>query len=251
MTRTALAVLVPTLFATGLHGAAMPEPISYTLRIPAPQTHYLEVEALVPTGGEPGIELMMAVWTPGSYLIREFARHVEAVSAATEAGEPLAVEKTVKNRWRIATRGTPRVIVRYRVYSREMSVRTNFVDESFALINGGPTFLTLASGGKRPHDVRLVPPPEWKVAVSPLPPAPGGGEHAWRAEDFDTLVDSPLYAGNAPVYHFEVAGKPHLLVNEGEGGIWDGPRSAADAEKIVREAVAFWGTAPYPRYVFF
>ncbi|HYO14978.1 MAG TPA: PDZ domain-containing protein, partial [Thermoanaerobaculia bacterium] len=98
---------------------------------------------------------------------------------------------------------------------------------------------------------RLVLPPEWKVAVSPLPPAPEGGEHAWRAEDFDTLVDSPLYAGNAQVHRFEVAGKTHLLVNEGEGGIWDGPRSAADAEKIVREAVAFWGTAPYPRYVIF
>jgi predicted metalloprotease with PDZ domain len=251
MNRTALAVLALTLSATGLHGAAMPEPISYTLRIPAPQTHYLEVEALVPTGGAPEVELMMAVWAPGSYLVREFARNLEALSAATEAGDALAVEKTVKNRWRIATRGAPRAIVRYRVYSREMSVRTNFVDESFALINGAATFLTLASGGARPHDVRLVPPPEWKVAVSPLPPAPGGGENTWRAEDFDTLVDSPLYAGNAQVYRFEVAGKPHLLVNEGEGGVWDGPRSAADAETIVRETVAFWGTAPYPRYVLF
>ncbi|HYO14636.1 MAG TPA: hypothetical protein VE685_15680, partial [Thermoanaerobaculia bacterium] len=155
MNRTALAVLVLAHFATGLHGAAMPEPISYTLRVPAPQTHYLEVEALVPTGGEPALELRMAVWTPGSYLVREFARHVEAVSAETEAGEPLAVEKTVKNRWRVATRGAPRVIVRYRVYAREMSVRTNFVDESFALVNGAATFLTLASGAKRPHDVRL------------------------------------------------------------------------------------------------
>jgi predicted metalloprotease with PDZ domain len=251
MNRTALAVLVLTLSAAGLHGAEMPEPISYTLRFPAPQTHYLEVEALFPTEGEPEIELMMATWTPGSYLVREFARHVEAVSAATAAGEPLPVEKTQKNRWRVLTRGHSRVAVRYRIYCREMSVRTNFVDEGFALINGAPTFLTLASGGVRPHHVRAVLPPEWKVAVSPLPPAPGGGEHAWRAEDFDTLVDSPLYAGNAQVYRFEVAGKPHLLVNEGEGTIWDGPRSAAGAEKIVRETVAFWGAAPYPRYVFF
>ncbi|HEV2844351.1 MAG TPA: hypothetical protein VG477_05855, partial [Thermoanaerobaculia bacterium] len=229
----------------------MPEPISYTLSFPAPQTHYVEVEASVPTGGRPEIELMMAVWTPGSYLIREYARNVEAVSAAAEGGEPLSVEKTTKNRWRVRTQGSPRVALRYRVYSREMSVRTNFVDSSFAILNGAPTFMTLAEDGARPHDVRVVLPSGWKVAVSPLPPVPGGGENAWRAEDFDTLVDSPLYAGNATVRRFEVAGRQHLLVNEGEDGVWDGPRSAADAAKIVAEQVELWGVAPYPRYVFF
>jgi predicted metalloprotease with PDZ domain len=71
------------------------------------------------------------------------------------------------------------------------------------------------------------------------------------AEDFDTLVDSPIYAGNARTWPFEVAGKPHLLVDEGEDGVWDGPRSAADAQKIVRTEVDFWGGAPYPRYVIF
>ena len=81
---------------------------------------------------------MMAVWTPGSYLVREYARNVEGISAATETGEPLPIEKTVKNRWRIETAEGARVVVRYRVYSREMSVRTNFVDSGFALINGAP-----------------------------------------------------------------------------------------------------------------
>ena len=57
--------------------AAAPDPIRYTLSFPAPQTHYVEVEATVPTGGRPQIELEMAVWTPGSYLVREFSRHVE------------------------------------------------------------------------------------------------------------------------------------------------------------------------------
>jgi predicted metalloprotease with PDZ domain len=244
-------VLTLALAAGPLHGAPMPEPISYTLSFPAPQTHYVEVEASVPTGGQPEIELMMAVWTPGSYLIREYARNVEAVSAATEGGEPLSVEKTAKNRWRVRTQGSPRVALRYRVYSREMSVRTNFVDSSFALLNGAPTFMTLAEDGARTHDVRVVLPSGWKVAVSPLPPVPGGGENAWRAEDFDTLVDSPLYTGNATVRRFEVAGRQHLLVNEGEDGVWDGPRSAADAAKIVAEQVELWGAAPYPRYVFF
>lgn len=243
--------LALALSAGSLYGAAMPEPISYTLRFPAPQTHYVEVEARVPTEGRPEVELMMAVWTPGSYLLREYSRTVEAVSAATERGEPLAVEKTVKNRWRIETRQTPRIVVRYRVYCREMSVRTNFVDSGFALLNGAATFLTVADGARRPHEVRLEMPAAWKVSASPLPPLPGGGEHAYVADDFDTLVDSPLYAGNAHTYPFEVAGKPHLLVNEGEDGVWDGPRSAADAKKIVQTEVDFWGVAPYPRYVIF
>ena len=248
--------LVLAFCAAGLHGTAMLDPISmdpvsYVLRFPAPQTHYVEVEVTYPTAGRPEIELMMAVWTPGSYLVREFARNVEGISAVTLNGEPLAVEKTLKNRWRVATGGAPQVAVRYRVYAREMSVRTSFIEAGFAILNGASIFLTLAGDGGRPHDVRLVLPPEWKVSVAPLDPAPDGGEHAYRAVDFDALVDAPLYAGNARVYRFEIASKPHLLVNEGEGGVWDGPRSAADVERIAREQVAFWGVVPYPRYVFF
>ncbi|MFL6234765.1 MAG: peptidase M61, partial [Thermoanaerobaculia bacterium] len=249
--KTTPLALALALSAAGLHGAPSPMPISYTLRFPAPQTHYVKVEARVPTDGRPAVELMMAVWTPGSYLVREYARTVEEVSATTETGKPLPIEKSSKNRWRIETGQAPEIVVRYRVYSREMSVRNNFVDSDFALINGAATFLTLADGNRRPHEVRVELPSAWKVTASPLPPLPGGGEHAYLAEDFDTLVDSPLYAGNARTYPFEAAGKSHLLVNEGEGGVWDGPRSAADAQKIVQTEVDLWGVAPYPRYVIF
>ena len=84
--KTTSLVLALALHGAGLHGAGMPEPISYTLRFPAPQTHYVEVEALIPTGGQPEVELTMAVWTPGSYLVREYARNVEGISAATDGG---------------------------------------------------------------------------------------------------------------------------------------------------------------------
>jgi predicted metalloprotease with PDZ domain len=224
----------------------MPEPISYVLRFPAPQTHYVEVEALIPTDGQPAVELMMAVWTPGSYMVREFARNVEELSAATEAGAPLPVEKTRKNRWRIASKGVPRIRLRYRLYAHEMSVRTNFVDSSFAILNGAATFITRADGGPRPHNVRVVLPPAWKELVCPLPQ----GDQGFHAADFDTLVDSPVYAGNAAVHRFEVDGKPHRLVNEGEDAQW-GPRAAVDVERIVREEAAFWGGLPYDQYVFF
>ena len=255
MARRHLLFLAATLLMTSAApGAAQSaEPIRYILSFPAPQTHYAEVTASVPTDRQPSVELMMAVWTPGSYMVREFSRNVEGLTAMTaggETGEPLPVSKTSKNRWRVETRGGPRgtrILVRYRVYAREMTVRTNFVDEGFAILNGAPTFLTLAGGSHRPHEVRIVLPPGWRTSVCPLP----GADNVYRAPDFDTLVDSPIYAGNAPVYRFEVEGRPHFLVNEGEGAVWDGPRSAADAERIVREQATLWGGVPYDRYVFF
>src|SRR3954466_2545289 len=63
-----------------------PAPLRYTLTFPTPQTHYVEVTATVPTGRRPDVDLMMAVWTPGSYLVREYARNVEAVSAVGANG---------------------------------------------------------------------------------------------------------------------------------------------------------------------
>ena len=66
------------------------------------------------------------------------------MTASGRDGRALAVEKTEKNRWRVTTGGAPTVTVSYRVYGREMSVRTNWIEAGFALINGAPTFLTLA-----------------------------------------------------------------------------------------------------------
>jgi predicted metalloprotease with PDZ domain len=252
--RQVLALVVP-LAALLLAGPGAPsaqplEPIAYTVRFPAPATHYAEVEVVVPVDGRPTVELMMAAWTPGSYLIREYARHVEAVSAATPAGKPLAIGRPNKNRWRIDTAGADRIVVNYRVYCREMSVRTNWVEADFAMLNGAPTFLTPADAAPRPHDVRIEPAAGWSETVTALPPAPDGRPHSYRAADFDTLVDSPIIAGNPATYPFAVDGVPHALVNIGEGGVWDGPASAADVERITREQHRTWGFFPYERYLF-
>ncbi len=226
------------------------DPVTYTVRFPAPATHYAEVEAVIPADGRPAVELLMAAWTPGSYLIREYARHVEAVRAATPDGQPLRVAKSNKNRWRIETAGADRIVVTYRVYCREMSVRTNWVEADFAMLNGAPTFLTLADAAPRPHDIRIEPAPAWAETVTALPPAPDGLPHSYRAADFDTLVDSPILAGNPTTYPFTVKDTPHALVNIGEGGVWDGPTAAADVERIVREQHGTWGFFPYARYLF-
>ncbi|WP_396627228.1 M61 family metallopeptidase [Luteitalea sp.] len=219
--------------------------ISYTLRFPDAARHYVDVEATYPTAGQPRIELMMAVWTPGSYLVREYARHVEAVEVTDPSGAKAPV-KVRKNRWAIETGGAPRVTVRYRVYGREMSVRTNWVEARYALLNGAATFLTLVGGQARPHHVSLVLPQGWTRAMSGLPEAGG----RFTAADFDTLVDSPIVAGALKVYEFTQSGKPHFLVNVNEGGNWDGARAIGDVQKIVAEHEKMWGSLPYDKYVF-
>ncbi len=254
MNPLAAALTIPTVLVLAMTASAQPtaeaDAIRYSLAFPAPATHYVEVEASYPTGGASHVELMMAVWTPGSYLVREYARHVENVvvvgaSGATAAG----IEKTAKNRWRIPTDGQPRVTVRYRVYGREMSVRTNWIEDGWALLNGAPTFLTLVGGLERPHLVSLTLPAGWQTAVSGMPGA-GSASDPFRADNFDVLVDSPIVAGSPAIHEFDVDGTPHLLVNVNEEASWDGARAARDVAAVVRAHRDLWGALPYARYVF-
>ena len=186
------------------------DPIRYTLSFTAPHTHYVEVRAEVPTSGRREVELMMAVWTPGSYLIREYERHVENVAATGADGALLTVSKSAKNRWAIETGGAATVVLTYRVYGREMSVRTNWIESEFALINGAPTFLTLADSRDRPHEVTLRLPSAWTRSTTALPPL-AGEAHAFRATSYDMLVDSPILLGSPAVYDFELEGRMHRL----------------------------------------
>jgi predicted metalloprotease with PDZ domain len=263
-TRTpVLAALVLSLAAQAAAQAAAP--IRYVVRFPAPQTNYLEVEAFVPTDGRASIVMLMAVWTPGSYLVREYERNVESVRAASGTNE-LAVEKTQKNRWRITTGGAREVRLTYKVYSHELSVRNNWVDADFAMMNGAQTFMTIASDVEGPAapaytwtrqpiaraaDVTIELPAGWKTSVTGMPDALDGAPNHYSAPDYDTLVDSPIIAGNPTLHQFVVGGKPHILVDVGEGGIFDGRRAAADLQRIVETDLKFWGSLPYSKYVFF
>ncbi len=249
--RFALLLLHLLLVSASMARAA--EPLRYALRLPAPHTHYVEVEATLPTGGAPRLELMMPVWTPGSYLVREFSRNVEGLRAEVTGGGPLRAEKTAKNRWVVETGGATRITVRYRVYGHEMSVRTNFVDADFALLNGAPTFLVpvTRASGQGPFDLQIDAPPGWGPPHTPLDPHPDGKPGHLRAPDFDALVDSPIVLGKADVRRFEVAGKKHEFVVVGDGGLWDLDAAARDVQRIVDAEIAFWGTpAGDARYVF-
>lgn len=257
MVARTLALLLTTILMTNpltadaqIQDASLPEPIRHTLRFPAPQTNRLEVTSVVPTAQQPDVELMMAVWTPGSYLIREYARNVEGIRAASPDGRQLTVVKSAKNRWRIATGGAASVTVTYQLYAREMTPRHNWVDASFAILNGAPTFMAIAGDLGRPHEVTIVPAVGWARSMTALPEVHGSA-HTYRASDFDMLVDSPILVGNPDVQQFRVDGKTHYLVTEGAAGQFDGARAAGDLEKVVTEHRKMWGSLPFDQYVFF
>ena len=250
MTRTLAAlacVIVLAVTVSGPIDAQANDPIRYTLRFPAANTHYMEVEAMYPTGGRPQVELFMAVWTPGSYLIREYQRHVENIAARSSSGA-LAIQKSAKNRWTVQTGGASSVTVTYRVYGREMTVRNNWIEQGFAMLNGAPTFISLVGGLARPHDVRIELPAQWKGSATALTPV-SGQPHTYRAEDFDTLVDSPIILGNPIQREFTVAGKRHVVVFEGDSTFFDMDRATADTQKIVEAGgTVMGGRFDYPHY---
>jgi predicted metalloprotease with PDZ domain len=139
--------------------------------------------------------------------------------------------------------------VRYKVYARDQNVQGNWVDASHAMLNGAPNFMTLVGGEKRPYQVQLHLAKGWTKSISGM--KNGTEPNSWVAADFDELLDSPVYAGNAPIHEFDVSGRRHYLVNEGENGTWDGAASAAAVAKIVAEYARQWGGLPYEKYVFF
>jgi predicted metalloprotease with PDZ domain len=225
----------------------MSETNRYTVRFPNPLTHYAEVEGVFPTAGARELELFMAVWTPGSYLVREYSRHLEKIEAFALDGRHLKITKTRKNRWLIEINGETDVRVTYRLYCHELSVRTNWVDEEFAMIHGAATYLTVAGHLDRPHQVRFELPSNWSGTACGMERT---GDHCYLAADYDTLVDSPVLLGNLAVHEFVCAGKSHHLVNSVSDASWDVERSITDTRKLVEKNHELWGSLPYDAYWF-
>jgi predicted metalloprotease with PDZ domain len=226
------------------------EPIVYTVRAPQPATHVAQVEASVPTAGRDSVEMMMAVWSPGYYRLEHYESRVRAFAAYAMDGTALRVMQPAPNRWRILTAGRARVVIHYDLLCQERSVTLDWVDDTLAVLNGAPTFITLAEQAHRPHEVRLELAGLWKQSVTSLAPAPDGMPNHYRARDYEELVDSPIVAGALSLREFTVGGSRHVLASAGDMGAWDDARAARDLAVIVEAHRRFWGELPYPRYVF-
>lgn len=276
--------------------------IKYTLSFPEPHTHYAEVEMLISNIDVNELNLKMAVWTPGSYLIREFQKNIDFVEWSRvdskwsiENSQWLRVNKKDKNTWTIDLRNdalhastkqdslnmsikqdalhtsikqdtlhastkqdslhtstkqdTCKVSIRYKTYCNEYSVRTNFVDDSHALINGAATFLYVDGFENTNAEIEIIPFKDWKNISTSLPQKEN---NKWLriAASIDEIIDSPIEIGNHTSYFFEAANVSHELAIYGESNC-NFEKLIADLKKIVEVETKIFGSHPCKNYVFF
>lgn len=222
--------------------------IHFEVSFKEPQAHYAEIKMEISDLRKDYIDVKMPVWTPGSYLVREYAKHVERVEACDADGALLAVEKIDKNTWRIQSDKAKKVTFSYHIYGFEVSVRTNFIDDSHAFLSPAATFMYIDGMLNHPAEVTIIPHANWSKVSTGLD-AVAGKPNTFHATDFDILFDSPIEVGNQDVFTFEAAGVHHEIAMVG-GGNYDKERLKTDCAAIVEEATSIFGVNPNKRYVF-
>ena len=232
-------------------------PIRYRIRPIDPAAHLFEVRLTVDQPDPGGQGFALPAWIPGSYMIREFARHVDRVEARS-AGRRVRIEKTGKHDWRAARCAGPLELV-YRVYAWDLSVRAAHLDESHGFFNGTSVFLRVLGREHQPCEVEIEPPQGeafagWKVATT-LPRA-GARPHGfgrYRAGSYDELVDHPVEMGRFSLARFVAAGVPHEVAITGRHDC-DAARLARDLTAVCEAQVRLFepvsGKAPFDRYLF-
>jgi len=222
--------------------------IGFEISFKEPQAHYAEVEMnMSGIAAKNYVDIKMPVWTPGSYLVREFAKSVESFGA-TVNGKPVKTEKVTKNTWRIYNAKANAVKINYRVYAFEISVRTAFIDASHAFLSSANIFMYPAGMIKTPSTVKIIPFGKWNKVSTGLEPV-AGQQFTYYASDFDILYDSPIEVGTQDVFEFNAAGVRHEVAMYG-GGNYDKERLKVDMAKIVEQATAVYGENPNKHYTF-
>ncbi|WP_020605345.1 M61 family metallopeptidase [Spirosoma spitsbergense] len=227
--------------------------VTYVLSMPEPQTHYFEVEmqlknvAAATNSKKNGyIDIKMPVWTPGSYLIREYAKNVEGFTASA-GGKAVVSDKVSKNTWRVYT-GDDNLTVRYRVYANDLTVRTCFVDADHGYVTPAGTFMYHDALKNIPLRVVVQPYKTWKNIATGLPPV-AGQDFTYEAPNLDILIDSPLEIGNHKTFTFTAAGVPHTVAMFGDVE-YDEERLKADYKRICETAFSVVGEHPCKDYTF-
>ncbi|AMD45423.1 peptidase M61 [Bordetella holmesii] len=235
-------------------------PVIYRLEPHDPVGHRYRITLTVQQPDPQGQRLSLPAWIPGSYLIRDFSRQIETLSARAGTS-PVAVVKTDNHSWQLAPCTGP-VVIDYTVYAWDLSVRGAHLDESHGFFNGISVFLRVHGQDDQPCLLDLAPPPgiaDWKVYTS-LPQA-GARRHGfgrYQAPDYDALIDHPVEMGTPQVARFTAHGAEHELVFTGVAPRLDLARIAGDVQKICETQIAFFEPrtrrAPFldsaSRYVF-
>ena len=240
-------ILSLVLLLTCIMAAKAQVKIGFEVSFKEPQAHYAEVQMNISGLIKDYVDVKMPVWTPGSYLVREFEKSVEEFKA-TAAGKAVKVEKVKKNTWRIFSAKAANIQINYRVYAFEISVRTPFIDESHAFLS--PTGIFMHPDGmiKSPSTVRIIPFNTWSKVSTGLTPV-AVEQFTYKASDFDILYDSPIEVGNQDIFEFTAAGVRHEVAMYG-GGNYNKEKLKVDMAKIVEKETAVYGENPNKYYLF-
>ncbi|CAM4133410.1 M61 family metallopeptidase [Roseateles saccharophilus] len=219
----------------------------YRIELADPSAHRYRVTL---TLASPAAEqdFSLPVWIPGSYMVREFAKHLSRLSAR-QGGRELGIEQLDKASWRVRCQGRAALVLSYEVYAFDASVRTAWLDGQRAFFN--PSSLCLRAHGREgePHRIDLARLPKgWQVATE-MVAADGGFE----AVSYDELLDHPFEIGPHWTGEFVACGVTHRIVVAGAWPSFDGERLLADVRHICEAQIAFWeegSKAPFERYSF-
>jgi predicted metalloprotease with PDZ domain len=225
-----------------------PTRIEYTVSMENPNNHYFHVSLIYSGLKEKSVELKLPVWTPGYYMIMDYAKYVIEFKASDGSGRILDWEKTSKNRWKINTEKTDVVNVSYDVFAFRTSVADSFLDDGRGFIS--PTGIFMHPAGQKDHEVTVTIKPYEKFTYvsTGLDPVPGN-PNSFYAPDFDVLYDCPILAGNQEILTFNSGGIAYTIAAENLGNI-DRSKLVEDFKKIVETATSLIGEVPYKHYTF-
>jgi predicted metalloprotease with PDZ domain len=228
---------------------ARAEPIRYRVDLTDRLQHLVRVGLTVPSDLAADGRIVLSVWTPGSYVVRDYVHHVQWIRAEAPDGREVTLRADGGTAWRLPPDLEGPVEITLELYANDLTVRTNHVDDHHALLIPAATFPYIEGGEDRPHEVHLAPTPTGHRVFSLLPA--GEGDDTYVAAHRDHLIDSAFEVGDLPHVDFEVAGVPHVFVWAGHGGAPDLPRVARDVTAIGEACVAlFDGALPTDRYTF-
>ena len=233
--------------------------VRYAIRPAQPGAHLFHVTVTVETPDPEGQRFMLPAWIPGSYLIREFARHIVRISALS-GNQRVALQKLDKNTWR-AEPVDGELTLAYEVYAWDLSVRGAHLDETHGFFNGPSVFL-LPLGCREQTCLLDILPPEgrkyakWKVAtgLQPARVATRGEFGTYLAADYDELIDCPVEMGTFARAEFTVFGVPHEIAITGRVPKLDLKRLGTDLRRMAEAQIRMFEPrrqqAPFERYTF-
>ncbi|QPF72703.1 M61 family metallopeptidase [Roseateles sp. DAIF2] len=224
--------------------------IVYRVEIADAHAHLFKVTLTIPAPAEQQV-LSLPVWIPGSYMVREFSRHLQGLEAR-QGSRLVALRQTRKNAWEASCSGRAALVLSYEVYAFDTSVRAAFLDAQRGFFNATSLCLRVHGREAEAHGLELAGlPAGWQVASS-MPV--GEGPLRYQAADYDELVDHPFELGLFWRGEFEAGGVRHELVVSGALPVFDADRLLADTQRLCEAQIAFWhgkrGRAPFERYVF-